>query len=201
MGNPSRLKGENTMGVVQSAARGIAFRDGASSQPARAVAFDVEAASLASLREARPGWEIDTVNGATPASLASSWNPGAADLLVVSARANATASLGLCRFLSLCTGYSTAAREGGAETLGPRDNHPALRPDAPLLVLVPPGEETLVGAALEAGARSCLVLPIHSKDVASMLVHARAGNHPGRHTLNLDQAQVEDRWRDDGGQG
>jgi hypothetical protein len=60
---------------------------------------------------------------------------------------------------------------------------------------------TLVGAALEAGAHSCLMLSVHAKDVASMLVHARAGNQPGRHTLNLDQAQIEGRWRDDGGQG
>jgi hypothetical protein len=37
--------------------------------------------------------------------------------------------------------------------------------------------------------------------VASMLVHARAGNQPGRHTLDLERAQSEDRWRDDGGQG
>jgi hypothetical protein len=58
-----------------------------------------------------------------------------------------------------------------------------------------------VWAALEAGADSCLVLPVHAKGVASMLVHARAGNQPGRHTLNLDQAQIEGRWRDDGGQG
>jgi hypothetical protein len=189
------------MDIVQSAARGIAFRNGVLSKPARAVAFDVDAASLASLREALPGWEIDTVHGATPASLAPNWDPGAADLLVVSAGDNATTTLGLCRFLSFCTGYSTEAREEGAEALGPRENHPALRPDAPLLVLVPPGKEALVGAALEAGARSCLVLPIHSKDVASMLGHARVGNQPGRHTLNLDQAQIEDRWRDDGGQG
>jgi hypothetical protein len=34
-----------------------------------------------------------------------------------------------------------------------------------------------------------------------MLARAHAGNQPGRHTLNLDQAQREDRWRDDGGQG
>ena len=34
-----------------------------------------------------------------------------------------------------------------------------------------------------------------------MLAHAGAGNQPGRHTLSLDQVQIEDRWRDDGGQG
>jgi len=39
------------------------------------------------------------------------------------------------------------------------------------------------------------------KEVVGVLAHARAGNQPGRHTLNLDQAQIEDRWRDDGGQG
>jgi len=194
---------DDSVTVLPPAERGIAFRDGVSSKPARAVAFDVETASLASLREALPGWQIDTINGATPASLARNWDPGAVDLLVVSARGNVnvTEILGLYRFLSFCTGYSTEAREEGAETLDPRENLPALRPDAPLLVLVAPGQETLVGPALEAGARSCLVLPIHPKEVASMLAHARAGNQPGRHTLNLDQAQIEDRWRDDGGQG
>jgi hypothetical protein len=68
-------------------------------------------------------------------------------------------------------------------------------------VLVPSGQGPLVRAALEAGAHSCLLLPIYAKEVASMLVHARAGNQPGRHTLNLEGAQCEDRWRDDGGQG
>jgi hypothetical protein len=34
-----------------------------------------------------------------------------------------------------------------------------------------------------------------------MLAHAQAGNQPGRHTLNLEQAQREDEWQDDGGQG
>lgn len=45
------------------------------------------------------------------------------------------------------------------------------------------------------------VLPIHPKGVASLLVHARAGDPRGRHTFDSDQAQSEDRWRDDGGQG
>jgi hypothetical protein len=34
-----------------------------------------------------------------------------------------------------------------------------------------------------------------------MVSRVRAGNRPGRHTLNLDRARHEDRWRDDGGQG
>jgi hypothetical protein len=62
------------------------------------------------------------------------------------------------------------------------------------------GQEALVRAALEAGANSCLVLPVHAKDLVTMLTRARAGNRPGRHTLGLDRAQREDRWRDDGGE-
>jgi hypothetical protein len=58
-----------------------------------------------------------------------------------------------------------------------------------------------VWAALEAGADSCLVLPVHAKGMASVLARGRRGNQPGRHTLDLDRAQSEDRWRDDGGQG
>ena len=187
--------------VLPAVERGITFREGVSSKPSRAIAFDVDAASLASLREALPGWEIDTINGATPSSLVHNWNPGAVDLVVVSASDDAKQILDLCRFLSFCTWYSIDSREEVAAALGSRENLPALRPDAPVLVLVPAGRGRLVGAALEAGARSCLVLPIHPKEVARMLAHARAGNQPGRHTLSLDQAQIEDRWRDDGGQG
>jgi DNA-binding NarL/FixJ family response regulator len=163
----------------------------------------LDAASLISLREALPEWEIEVVNGATAASLTPDWDPGAADLLVVQARAEVAETLGLCRFLVFTGGFSTESRAEVAETLGvhgSRQNQ-ARRTNAPLLVLVPSGQEAFVRAALEAGADSCLVLPVHAKEVASMLARAHAGNQPGRHTLNLDQAQCEDRWRDDGGQG
>src|SRR5579885_1679761 len=43
----------------------------------RVVTFDVDAASLASLRDALPEWEIESVNGATPASLSGHWDPSA----------------------------------------------------------------------------------------------------------------------------
>jgi CheY-like chemotaxis protein len=145
----------------------------------KAIAFDVDPASLLSLREALPEWEIEAVRGATAALLTQDSDPGAADLLIVGARDDVTETLGLCRGLR--------SQAGRAVT--------------PLLVLVPPAQPALVRAALEAGADSCLVLPVNAKEVASMLAHARAGNQPGRHTLNLDQAQREDRWRDDGGQG
>lgn len=160
----------------------------------RAIAFDLDAASLISLREALPGWEIEVTNGATTASLPRDWNPGAVDLLVVKAREEAAGTLGLCRFLASCSSYSRDSQQEVAGIFGPHRN-------APLLVLVAPGQETLVGSALEAGAHSCLMLPINGKDVASMLAHARAGNQLGRHTLNLEEAQAEDRWRDNGGQG
>lgn len=168
-----------------------------------AVAFDLDAASLLSLREALPEWEIRVVNGATAASLPSDWNPGVADLLVVKACDEVAETLGLCRFLVTCSVFSTDSREQEAEPSrlsGSRQNQ-APRPDAPLLVLVPPEQDALVTAALEAGAASCLILPVHAKQVAAMLAHVRQGNQPGRHTLNLEPAQSEDRWRDDGGQG
>ncbi len=169
----------------------------------RAVAFDLDEASLISLREALPEWEIEVVNGATAASLTHNWNPGAADLLVVKAREEVAETLGLCRFLVFCNGYSPDSREEEAETMGrhgSRQNQ-ARRTNAPLLLLVPGGEESLVRAALEAGADSCLVLPVHAKEVASMLARVRGGNRPGRHTLSLHLPQCEDRWRDDGGEG
>jgi FKBP-type peptidyl-prolyl cis-trans isomerase 2 len=168
----------------------------------RAVVFDGDAASLASLREALPEWEIESVNGATPASLSGHWDPSTADLLVVGPRDNAVETLGLCRLLSFCTSYSPEARREAMESLVPEQSpQRTAAGNAPLLVLVPAGQETLVDAALEAGAHSCLRLPIHAKEVASMLVHALAGNQPGRHTLDLEGAQSEDRWRDDGGEG
>jgi FKBP-type peptidyl-prolyl cis-trans isomerase 2 len=175
---------------------------------AKAMAFDVDATSLASLREAFPGWEFKDVYGATVGSLPSAWNPGAADILVVGVRADVSETLELCRFLAFSTAADRDVRSAATNPLGPPRSlpHPhggrrARRAGAPLLVLIPSGQETLVEALLEAGAHSCLMLPINAKDVASMLVHARAGNQPGRHTLNLEGAQSEDQWRDDGGQG
>jgi DNA-binding response OmpR family regulator len=144
----------------------------------KAIAFDVDAESLASLREALAGWEIVVTCGATTGSLDRDWSPGSADLLVVGAREEVAETLGLCRGLR--------SQAGRAHTL--------------LLVLVPPGQEMLITAALEAGAGSCLVLPIHPKEVTSLVAHARAGNQPGRHTLGLDQAQAEDPWQEDGGE-
>lgn len=169
----------------------------------RAVAFDLDVASLISLREAIPGWEVEVVNGATAASLSRDWNPGVVNLLVVKALMETAETLGLCRFLASCSRYSRYSRQEAAGTLGPHRNgqNPEVRMDAPLLVLFLPGQETVVRAALEAGAHSCLLLPINAKDVASMLLHAQTGNQAGRHTLNLEGAQTEDRWRDDGGQG
>jgi DNA-binding response OmpR family regulator len=145
----------------------------------RAIAFDVDPASLLSLREAFPEWEIEVVEQATAASLTQDWNVGAADLLIVGTRDDEAATVDLCRGLRKQAGRAVT----------------------PLLVLVPPAQPALVSAVLKAGANNCLVLPIHAKEVASMLVRAQAGNQPGRHTLNLEKAQIEDRWRDDGGQG
>jgi DNA-binding response OmpR family regulator len=135
-----------------------------------AVAFDVDPDSLVCLRQAFPGWEIEAVNGATTGSLDREWNPGAAALPVVGARGRVAEMLGLCRGLR--------SQAGRART--------------PLLVLVPAGQEPLVRAALRAGADSCLVLPVHAKELVSVVARARGGNRPGRHTLALDRAQRED---------
>jgi peptidylprolyl isomerase len=169
----------------------------------RVVAFDVDAVSLASLHDALPEWEIESVNGISPASLSGDWNPSAADLLVVGTRDNAAETLGLCRLLSFCTSYSPEAQREGMEPQASEQSPQKTQVvgNAPLLVLVPPGQETLVGAALEAGACGCLMLPIHAKQVVSLLARARAGNRPGRHTLGRDQAQIVDPWQENGGEG
>jgi DNA-binding response OmpR family regulator len=148
------------------------------SEKPRAIAFDVDADSLALLREGLPGWKIETVVGTTPDALDRDWSPEAAALLVVGS-ADAAQVLGLCRGLR--------GQAGRAHT--------------PLLVLVPPAREALVRAALDAGANSCLVVPFHAKELAGMVSRARAGSQPGRHTLGLDRAQGEDHWQDEGGEG
>jgi DNA-binding response OmpR family regulator len=144
----------------------------------RVVAFDVDPDSLVSLGQALPDWEIQAVHGASPGSLTQDWNPGAADLLVVGAGDQMAATLGLCRGLR--------SQAGRART--------------PLLVLVPPARHTLVRAALDAGADSWLVVPVHAKELVNRVARAREGNRPGRHTLGLDRAQERDPWRDDGGE-
>jgi CheY-like chemotaxis protein len=176
----------------------------------KAVAFDVDVTRLVSLQEALPGWQIEVVHGVSASSIAGTWNPGAADLLVVGVPGNGTEALKLCRFLAFGTPCSDDFRQEANDlrqepvaplVRGDSRPSPARRTDAPLLVLVAPGQETLIRAAIEAGAHSCLVLPIHFKEVISMLTHAREGNQPGRHTLNLEGAQRENPWRDNGGEG
>jgi DNA-binding NarL/FixJ family response regulator len=173
------------------------------------IAFDVDRASLSSLRQALPDSVIEVVNGATAASLTRDWNPGTVDLIVVKARKEVAETLELCRFLVSCgvlgrdAPVVTDSQEEMPKTLGlhRRRRNVARRPHTPLLVLVNASRKSIVRDMLKAGAHSCLMLPINAKDVASMLVHAQEGNQPGRHTLDLEQAQTEDRWRDDGGQG
>jgi hypothetical protein len=167
----------------------------------RAVAFDLDASSLACLRKALPEWEIDLNDGATAASIAGVWDPGAADLLVVRAREEVTETLALCRFLVSCGALPTNSPAKSDENLNGSPQDQARQADAPLLVLVAPGQERLVMAVLKAGADSCLMLPVHTKELARMVARGRRRDRPGRHTLNLQQSQRDDRWRDNGGQG
>jgi DNA-binding response OmpR family regulator len=144
----------------------------------KAIAFDVDSESLLSLRQAFPDWGIDVRGRATSGLLLSDQDPAAVDLLVLGARDQVMETLELCR--------SVRCRAGLAQT--------------PLLVLVQPAQEGLVTAALAAGASSCLILPVHAKELVSMVNRVRAGNRPGRHTLSLHHAQSEDEWRDHGGE-
>jgi CheY-like chemotaxis protein len=144
----------------------------------KAVAFDVDAESLISLQAAFPEWEIEAIQGVTAGSLERDWSPGTADLVLVGARDQVTSTLGLCR--------SLRSQAGRAYT--------------PLLVLVTPEQQTLIGAVLAAGAHGCLVLPVHAKELASGAARAAEGNRPGRHTLGLHPAQVDSPWQDEGGE-
>ena len=175
----------------------------------KAIAFDVDQASLISLRKALPDSVIEVVNGASAASLTHDWNPGTVDLVVVKAHKQVAETMELCRFLVSCGVLAkdapavTDSQEETPKTLGlhRRRRNVGRRLHSPLLVLVPPSRKNVVKDVLKAGAHSCLMLPINAKEVASMLVHAQTGNQPGRHTVNLERAQTEDHWRDDGGQG
>jgi hypothetical protein len=89
-------------------------------QRLKAVVFDVDAASLTTLREALPGWHIKVVYGATVGSLPCDWNPGAVDLLVVGVREDVSETLALCRFLADCTSHSRDSWQETADSWGLR---------------------------------------------------------------------------------
>jgi DNA-binding response OmpR family regulator len=144
----------------------------------RALAFDVDAESLTALRHAFPEWEIEVTSGATAASLRRDWAPAAVDLLVIGSENHLSEMLGLCRGLR--------SQPGRAHT--------------PLLVLVSALQDAAASAALHAGADGCLVLPVHAKELISLVARVRHGNQPGRHTLALHPAQRDNPWQDAGGE-
>src|SRR5436309_9731012 len=78
------------------------MRDKQMPNQSKAIVFDVDPASLISLREALPDCMIEAVNGATAASLTREWNPGTVDLFVVKAGTDVAQTLELCRFLVTC---------------------------------------------------------------------------------------------------
>lgn len=117
-----------------------------------AVAFDVDVASLITLRQTFPEWEIETVAGATATSLDRNWNPAGTDLLLVGVRDDVAQTLSLCRALR--------GQAGRAQT--------------PLFVLVAHGQEGLAGAALLAGAHGCLALPVQAGALLNALARALA---------------------------
>jgi DNA-binding NarL/FixJ family response regulator len=159
----------------------------------RAIAFDLDAASLQSLRQVLPDWQIDVVEGASTSSFSGNWNPGAADLLVVMAREDADETLELCRLL-VCSGDLSVDRT--ADVAEPIE-HSAMqrRPDATLIVLVSPQQETVTLDALRAIADCCLVLPVGPKELMGAVVRAHTGHV---HAGHVEPAM--DRWRDDGGE-
>lgn len=169
--------------------------------PYKAIAFDVDTSRLETLREALPVWQISEIYGATVNSLPSDWTPEESDLFVMGVRENVAETLGLCRFLAFWAASSQESRQQEDFVMAGSLQDHSPRADAPILVLVAAGQEKLIESLLKAGAHSCLMLPMRAQEVAAMVRRARAGNQPGRHTLNLELAQVEDRWRDDGGQG
>jgi hypothetical protein len=158
------------------------------SRRSKAVAFGMDAETLADLRQALHGWRIDCLHGATVRSMPHDWDPGEADLFVVCLRENVTEVLGLCRFLAHWPPCESDPQEGLPETGRVDGKHENVcgRSDVPLLVLVSPGQDTLVGAALEVGARACLQLPISINDMADFLNRAPVKDSSSRHVPNHD---------------
>jgi CheY-like chemotaxis protein len=148
----------------------------------KAVAFGMDAESLADLRQALPGWRIQCFHGTTVGSMPHDWDPGEADLFVVCLRENVTEVLGLCRFIAQWPSCESDPPEDLPKTwrLDGKHEEPTCRPDVPLLVLVSSGQDTLVGAALEVGARACLQQPISVEDMADFLNRAPAGSRSSR---------------------
>src|SRR5262249_49080838 len=133
----------------------------------RAIVFDVDEATLVSLRQAFSEWQVEVSDRATIDLLIDGHSLGVVSLLVLGGGAKGAEGLVLCRVLR--------KHLGSANT--------------PILMLVLPGEDSLVRAALEAGATSCLVLPVHVKELTNMVARAGEGSRPGRHTLKLNPAQ------------
>jgi hypothetical protein len=162
-----------------------------------AVAFDLGAGALANLREALPGWEISVINGASADSLRHDRALGAADLFLVGIDEHRPDALGLCRLLARRSAEVEGHRQGIAEALGTAGG--AVRQQGPpLVVLLAPEQGALVAAALDAGARNCLVLPVSTKDLAAV-ARPRPGSRPAPSPPRA--AQAEDLWREVGGEG
>jgi hypothetical protein len=157
-------------------------------------AFDVDAANLACLEEALPGWEIRVFNGMTAASLRRRWDLDGASLLIVAIRGDGRESLELCRVLA-------PGRPLVAQGLrkGLADSTPAKK--AMLFVLLPPEQEDLVWAMQDAGADRCLFLPLDANEVTDILYAVRSRDPDAQFLRDRQKAQREDRWRDDGGPG
>jgi hypothetical protein len=79
-------------------------------KPIQIIAFDVDQASLKSLRKALPDSVIKLINGATAVSLTQDWDPGTVDLVVVKPRKEPAQTLELCRFLVSCGVLARDAR-------------------------------------------------------------------------------------------
>jgi FKBP-type peptidyl-prolyl cis-trans isomerase 2 len=137
---------------------------------ARVVTFDLDAANLAGLSQALPEWDLFQVNGVSADALAATWTNGAADLLVVGFGPDMARSLALCRFLVFC---SAAAAENRGDRVPLRG--PGVPAGVPLLAVIPPGHEGLVGSALAAGAYYCLFPPLRPRELSDLLARLQAG--------------------------
>ncbi|MGE3804000.1 MAG: hypothetical protein AB7K24_04930, partial [Gemmataceae bacterium] len=143
-----------------------------------AMTLDVDCASLSTLSKALRGWGISNLNGLQPSQVFRPKN-----LLVLGFRDDVRESLDLCRFLAAAVTNPNrgSVREGAL----------------PLIVLLAAEQQHLM---LAVGARECLILPVHPRQIRRLLVRALREHHAGTHTLNLHQPACHEPWRDVGGE-
>ncbi len=173
-------------------------------QAGRAITFDLDSDSSVCLNETLPEWKFEAVDGQTTATIASSWTPAGANLLILQPRGDHAATLDLCRFL---VKHSQDACEvpsdgGDATALDMSRDNPSDDRIVPLVILIAKKDEHFIESLLQAGAQSWLMLPLQSQSVTELFsqLFSVLPLPLNQQPVALQEAKSMGRWADDGGQ-